>query len=98
MTFHIGQLVACTVHRSKQDRHPGRLYPEKDAPHRIRGVYAWKGRTILLLSGIINTPCSDGVEPGFNAKYFRPIVEKKTDISFAHEILRKASKTKETAA
>lgn len=29
---------------------------------------------------------------------FRPIVDKATDISFAHEILRKTSKTKETAA
>jgi hypothetical protein len=29
---------------------------------------------------------------GYMAKCFRPVVERKTDISFAHEILRKATK------
>ncbi len=31
-------------------------------------------------------------EAAFRKRRFRPIVERKTDISFAHEILRKATK------
>lgn len=33
-----------------------------------------------------------GVPGKWGQERFRPIVEKKTDISFAHEILRKATK------
>ncbi|UQD69242.1 hypothetical protein JEY40_24820 [Bradyrhizobium japonicum] len=49
-----------------------------------------------LLVEIVNKPidCAyDGmVEVAINAEWLRPIVERKTDISFAHEILRKATK------
>jgi hypothetical protein len=50
----------------------------------------------LLLGEIINAPryYRDHDEPTectFGAHRFRPLIERKTDISFAHEILRVAS-------
>jgi hypothetical protein len=38
------------------------------------------------------------IECSFAAIWFRPLVDKTTDIGFAHEILRKASRMKETTA
>ncbi|MDB5603538.1 MAG: hypothetical protein JWP25_438 [Bradyrhizobium sp.] len=95
--FRVGQEVECITDAWQ----PGRL---KLTMPKARCVYTIRGMTLrpwsdvqrgLWLIGIDNKVSHfiDGTyEPYFDAQYFRPIVERKTDITFAHEILRKASR------
>lgn len=94
MIFRVGQKVACIKAASlapyigTHDTVKGRVYT-------VRDVYACPaaGKPALRFDEHINPiHPTYGVECGYFAERFRPLVERKTDISFAHEILRKASK------
>jgi hypothetical protein len=65
-----------------------------DGIYTVRSVFRRRGQSedVILVEELINPIWRDGMECGFFARRFRPVVERKTDISFAHEILRKASK------
>jgi len=70
-------------------------YPVKGQVYVVRTVdiSALSGRVGLRLQGIKNRRHPRiGAEYGFLASRFRPIVDRKTDISFAHEILRTVTK------
>lgn len=54
----------------------------------IRLIYEDEGAIFVALVGV----CESSETPGFYPSRFRPVEPRKTDISFAHEILRKASK------
>lgn len=93
MTFRVGQNVVCIKASTisgwggKQDAEVGRVYT-------IRCCYIDEIGTPGLLLEEIKNPVkwSVALEFGFVASRFRPVVDRKTDISFAHEILRKATK------
>lgn len=95
MTFRVGQKVVCVrddwVNRGKY----GLLVPDKGNVYTIRG-FQYHGEFIGLFFFEIKNEIGNWegciVEPSFGIRYFRPVDEKKTDISFAHEILRKATK------
>jgi hypothetical protein len=80
MTFRVGQKVVCV-----DDSPPtiGRaLLVKKGAIYTVADSFEWLGQEGLLFDEI---DPKDGV--GWHAWRFRPVVERKTDISFAHEIL-----------
>lgn len=74
--FHVGQDVVCVDARDTGAVVKGRVY-------RIKGIR----RVYLDLVGV----GEDSIAPGMMASRFRPVVEKKTDISWAEEILRRES-------
>lgn len=94
MTFRVGQKVICISG-------PVRAFPD-DVPqpsvgtvYTVREVFLSQKRGELALRLVeIKTRLNRiyGNEFGYVAVRFRPIVEKKTDIGFAHEILRKVSR------
>lgn len=99
MTFRVGQKVVCVDDRNfTVDRHP---QCKKFLPNRpVRGgVYTIRGFDPDVPSAIyvceIHNPSRQWVngygEGSFNIWRFRPAVERKTDISTFHEILRSAS-------
>jgi hypothetical protein len=69
-------------------------YPVKGRTYVVRCVYVSNlGRTGLWLEGIKNpNHAKTGVEYNFLASRFRPLVERKTDISVFKEILRTVTK------
>ena len=91
MTFYVGQKVVCVDASGA----PGSTWwgdiPVEGAIYTVAGqVYVeTRNSTGLLLVEIRNGALERGA---YNPIRFRPLVERKTDISFAHEILRKAEK------
>lgn len=92
MTFRVGQEIVCV------DVSPAGAHFTGLAPRLVKGqVYtvAAVGLTHPMDPDLL--PCirvfeDVGHDSPIWAHRFRPIVERKTDISFAHEILRKASR------
>ena len=89
MTFRVGQKVVCV------DDSPSFLNG-KPCPLRKRSVYEIRDMYRTPDDEVLHLQVA-GFNPHFHHRRFRPIVDKKTDIGFAHEILRKASRTRETA-
>jgi hypothetical protein len=95
--FRVGQKVVCIVHWPLDIRRPDAVYAEKDCVYTIRGFCpGTDGQTRLYLSGIHNKPMisvANGLmEFGFNAKYFRPLVERKTSIEIFTKMLTPTGK------
>lgn len=91
MTFRVGQKVVC-VDATRYGPNSSML--REGAVYTIASVDGhedFHGEYGVLLVEVTPTP-AQGWREGFRASRFRPIVERKTDISFAHEILRKATK------
>jgi hypothetical protein len=91
MTFRVGQKVVCVDARDCRAKElvKGNIYVVRDAGPEpfISGKY-W-----VLLEGVFNEyDPRFGGELGYRSSRFRPVVERKTDISIFTEILRKASK------
>lgn len=97
MTFHVGQKVVCIKAGSPGSEAAwtsvGARYVRLNGIYTIRAINVWgdgaKLRFVELDNRHLEGVYSE-IEPGFRATHFRPIVDRKTDISFAHEILRKA--------
>jgi hypothetical protein len=71
------------------------ICPEFGAVYTVREIITDDYGIWLLFYELKNPPVDgeEGMrEPAFGAKHFRPLVERKTDIGFAHEILRRATK------
>jgi hypothetical protein len=84
MIFRVGQKVVCV---GEVIPDPSCAFPifQKGAVYTVSLIEEFGGFTFLTVAEL--HPCVTGEASGF-----RPIVERKTDISFAHEILRKASR------
>jgi hypothetical protein len=94
MMFRLGQKVVCVdddiVGKNPTSIIPPHL-PKLHQVYTVRGfIKSDDGREFVYLCEIVN-PIRNNHEPAFAPFRFRPIVERKTDISFAHEILRKAN-------
>jgi hypothetical protein len=96
MTFHVGQKVVCIKRGSWANEFGAagdEVFPSFGEVYTIRRIE--DGRWLLLVE-IVNRlrEYGDGElgEARFCASRFRPVVERKTDIGFAHEILRKVSR------
>lgn len=97
MTFFVGQKVVYVGPDFSNTGHAkmiGQAVPVVGHVYTIRAINEIYGEPAFLLHEIRNEPrrwaCGETFELHMNACFFRPLVEKKTDISFAHEILRNA--------
>lgn len=104
MNFQVGQQVVC-VDDSGLVRNAGHFtYPIRGRIYTIRELLAHvDGRPCVRLVEIMNpVGAHEDVdiycEPYFDCLRFRPLVTRSTDISFAHEILRRASAEAEVEA
>jgi hypothetical protein len=108
MTFRVGMKVVCINAGVIGD--PIADKAEWEASERIfegriytiaRVLIDYKGVCILHLFEVrrsLNSRLDHGSDVGYYAGRFRPIVEPKTDIGFAHEILRKVTKRRKVDA
>jgi hypothetical protein len=89
MTFRVGQKVVCIDASGGALNWGGKRRPVLGAVYTVRSVYRQEDEPEgILLEEIINQlhPCGD--EYGFRARRFRPIVERKTDISIFTAMLK----------
>ncbi|MBX5143339.1 hypothetical protein HJB79_32085 [Rhizobium lentis] len=95
--FHVGQKVTAIkefplgeVERAKRD---GVIIPSFGVVYTIRGTEPgiWNhNETFLWFVELVNNPhCSDGIEPSWDSRLFRPVVERKADISIFKSMLNK---------
>lgn len=93
MTFRVGQRIVC-IHAFTTCTYDeiaptvGNIYTVRD----IRASFSFEGEAVIRLVEIRNAPqlYQRGLtECWWGAVGFRPLIERTTDISFAHEILRK---------
>jgi hypothetical protein len=91
MTFRVGQKVVCVDDRSNLWTAP---WIKRGCIYEISGFTAGTHDPLGLFPDNSSDILLVGIEKpgGFAAERFRPIVERKTDISVFTEILRKASK------
>jgi hypothetical protein len=88
--FRIGQKVVCIDANGKL--YPDKPYPKQGGIYTVRAIF-FDPIAILLLAEIKNEPlncccrCRQRHEPGYQASRFRPLVERKTDISIFVNIL-----------
>lgn len=92
--FWIGQKVVCLKNLGRNN--PAWWAPiDKDAILTVRGIFLCPSENVTALAfhEVSNRihPVHQ-IEMSYEARWFRPLVERKTDIRFAHEILRKATK------
>jgi hypothetical protein len=107
MTFRVGQKVirigsaSGNVVGRRLVRDLGFSYPAMGDVVTIKTINDWPTQTVLTFHEHDNSHLigySGTLEPGFDAICFRPIQERKTDISFAHEILRKVIRKNRVSA
>lgn len=98
--FRVGMKVTMIApHNFRFLRH-NEVQPVFGEIYTIRGIVNGVARPGLTFEEIRNPKYnySDSDEAYFNASRFRPIVSRPTSIEFAHEILRKATRTDEVSA
>ena len=88
--FRVGQKVVCI--KGGNITHNG-FVPVTGGIYTVRGFFRgqYDGSPRIWLEEYIHPEKIDGIEIGWNATRFRPIVERKTDISIFTEILRRES-------
>lgn len=107
MTFRVGQKVVCikdypdeharfsNIGARQRSRliHEGSIYTIREIDTRSITIHGVACLRFEGITGRMRDTCVGPWESGasFPASHFRPIVERKTDISFAHEILRKVT-------
>lgn len=82
MTFHVGQKVVCLPAPWMLIPVPPWVCPEVWNIYTLREILPWPntlGSSCRLLE--IKNEMIHNFEPAFSIQYFRPLVEKKTDIS-----------------
>lgn len=94
--FRIGQKVVCI---DDDWSHPLDYlvtnFPKLNVIYTVRGFVedsTWQDRTFILLDEVVN-PLIGGIEISFLAACFRPVVERKTDISIFHAMLNPSQVT-----
>lgn len=105
MTFRVGQKVVCVDDRPTDAAGGKELERGKIYTVRWCGVWGWPGvykdevcvriEEVLRGADEWNPSC---VDMPFGCHRFRPIVERKSDIGFAHEILRKVTRKDRVSA
>lgn len=94
MTFHIGQPVVCIKPGGWRELIVGETGPEFNEVYRIRSMDRSAPFLTLRFEEIVNPEVRYSlgvVECSFAARWFRPVVERKTDIGFAHDILKEVT-------
>ena len=87
MAFHVGKKVVCVDFEGEAEYrawYPDVVLPERKVVYTVRKVFERDGCEALLLNEIRNR---DTPEAGFRSFRFRPVVERKTDISIFQKML-----------
>lgn len=97
--FYVGQKVTMKAPWWEAPSAYGETFTEMGVVYTVREAIVVRGKEAIRVCEIVNTPrryngFADAIEQPFPASNFRPVVERKTDIGFAHEILRKVTKRK----
>lgn len=95
MGFHVGQKVVCIKRGKWESSHPEGRVPKSETQPVFGRVYTIReiepfiidGYQGLLFEEIFNPLGESPLEVCFNASRFRPIIERKTDISIFTKIL-----------
>jgi hypothetical protein len=102
MTFRVGQRVVCVDASRGRPLRGARATLVKNAIYTIRKIEIWNDVTGVYLEEIIE-PVLDvwldrgPTEPCWRLSRFRPVVERKTDISIFKRLLVPGTKIHETA-
>lgn len=93
--FQVGQKVVCVAKgwNSRQ-----KIAPPYGAVCTVTNVYTTGSGHLALEVAEYPAPAAPGYTAGWGAIGFRPAVQRKTDISFAHEILRKVNRKNKVRA
>jgi hypothetical protein len=93
VNFHVGQKVVCIKRDAWEgDRLGGESFPVFNRIYTVRSIDAWNDDRYLTFDEIVN-PRHDYrgagtlAEATFRSDRFRPVVERKTDISILEAIL-----------
>lgn len=103
MTFQVGDKVVCVDDKVGRFRNPREMYSDGLDGLALGHIYTVRrvgpcpqpvhgGMLSLWLTEIERPPNAYG-EPGYAAARFRPVVERKTDISLLIRIAKEASRT-----
>lgn len=101
MTFRVGQKVVCIHTFPQAEWTPEIAFPNKDAVYTIRAIIAYPAGEGALLREIKNPQVdtfAGFVEPAFTVRAFRPLVERKTDISIFKKMLAPSHRALEDAS
>ncbi len=102
--FRVGQKVVfvggLSKRRERHDKDPAKLtlgcvYTIRDIDHRATHLPLHEGLPTVRLEEVIAPTLETLIGPweiGFDPRIFRPVQERKTDISIFHSILRKHTK------
>lgn len=103
--FYVGQKVCrlrdlpVSVHIAMAERRAeGGNVPEPGGTYTIRAIRQslQAGVTLLLLCELDNSHMLvSGREPGFDSRYFRPLVDRPTDISIFERLLNPSKQTED---
>lgn len=86
--FHIGQKVVCIRGADRSSVTRDGWAPKTGGIYTIRGIYDGPIRVDLNFEEYVHHEFhDDGAEIGWNSERFRPIVERKTDISIFKAML-----------
>jgi hypothetical protein len=100
--FHVGQKVVLVIDFAPEVRatapSDGIILPALDTVYTIRDLAEFQGEPLVFLNEIVNRPrfyldAFAVLEQGFGAFRFRPVVERKTDISVFTAMLNKPTVT-----
>ena len=98
--FVVGQRVVMVTEYDAQSyaraASEGVTLPTKGSIYTVRGIEpgaGWQSNlTFIWLDELSNPPSCDGIEPNWDTNMFRPVVERKTDISIFTAMLTPAGR------
>ena len=90
--FHVGQKVVCINDHGSPEVWNGFRIARQGSIYTVRSIYYFGETELLLLEEIVNQVSSyscgfKDCEPGFESESFRPLVERKPDISVFTDML-----------
>lgn len=94
MAFFIGQVVVCIKRDTWKILNEGECGPVYNGQYTIRSISSEDDGLFLRFEEIVNPPLYEGDEALFWSIYFRPLIERKTDISALEKIARDVSQGK----
>lgn len=99
MTFHVGQKVVCVdASPSRYSSLLVRTPLQKGTIYTVRGIDRWDGVTSYYLEEIVHPVLDiwldrEPTEPTWHGRRFRPIAERKTDISIFTSMLNPSKRS-----
>lgn len=91
--LHIGQKVVCIIEPDDDPDAPGDEVT-RGGIYTVANIFITDDEFVMLEFVEMHQPGSEDWWPGYEADYFRPAIERKTDISVFTELLKTKSREK----